>query len=74
VRPGGDVAREWLNNPASLSFICQAAVEPMTVGVYDALPQAPTVDGILGLDFLQRFKFTIDTTDRFLRLDPGPPR
>jgi predicted aspartyl protease len=52
----------------------QAVAENFTVGVYNALPDAPTVDGILGLDFLRRFKFTIDTAANVLRLEPRAPR
>lgn len=48
-----------------------AVVENLTVGVYDAIPDAPAVDGILGLDFLKRFTFTVDTSSKVLRLEPG---
>lgn len=51
-----------------------AVVRDFTVGVYDALPEATTVDGILGLDFLRRYRFTIDTAAKRLRLEPVATR
>ena len=47
-----------------------AAVQNFTVGVFDALPEATTVDGILGLDYLRRYRFTIDLAGKRLRLEP----
>ena len=51
-----------------------AVVRDFTVGVYDALPEASTVDGILGLDFLRRYRFTVDTAAKRLRLEPVATR
>lgn len=47
-----------------------AAVENLEVGVYDVAPQARIVDGLLGGDFLGRFKATLDAQARLLRLEP----
>ena len=49
-----------------------ASVDNMGVVVYDAVPDARTVDGILGLDFLKRFRFTVDTPGKQLRLESTP--
>ena len=51
-----------------------ATVQNFTVGVYDALPEATTVDGILGLDFLRRYRFTVDLAGKRLRLEPVATR
>ena len=42
--------------------IHKAAVEDMVVGVYDAMPAFPDVDGLLGGNFLNHFNMTIDGT------------
>ena len=47
-----------------------AFVENVDVGVYDAFPQARTIDGILGADFLHRFNVTLDRTNGRLLLEP----
>jgi clan AA aspartic protease (TIGR02281 family) len=47
-----------------------AAVEDMDVGVYDALPGRPEVDGLLGASFLHHFKFTVDRKNLQLLLEP----
>jgi predicted aspartyl protease len=51
-----------------------AVVQNFTVGVYDAIPEATTVDGILGLDFLKRYRCTVDTGAKRLRLEPVTTR
>ena len=47
-----------------------AKVEDMDVGVYDALPGRPEVDGLLGATFLHHFKFTVDRKNLQLILEP----
>ena len=50
-----------------------AAVEGLEVGVFEAMPQFPDVDGILGGNFLSHFKVTIDRQSRRLTLEPARP-
>ena len=40
------------------------------VGVYDVDPSAPVVDGLLGGDFLHRFRVTLDRAAKRMRLEP----
>ena len=47
-----------------------AAVEDMDVGIYDALPGRPEVDGLLGASFLHHFRFTVDRKNLQLILEP----
>jgi aspartyl protease len=47
-----------------------ASVDNLEVGVFDAMPQVPDVDGFLGADFLQRFKVTFERTARRMTLEP----
>jgi len=47
-----------------------AAVEDIDVGVFDALPGRPEVDGLLGASFLAHFKFTVDRKNLQLVLEP----
>ena len=47
-----------------------AVVENLEVGVLDFAPHAPIIDGLLGGDFLSRFKATLDGQARLLRLEP----
>ena len=48
-----------------------AVVENLQVGVYDALPNRADVDGLLGANFLDHFKVTIDRQNRRLSLEPS---
>jgi hypothetical protein len=48
----------------------EAAVEDLDVGIYDALPGRPDVDGLLGATFLHHFKFTVDRKNLQLVLEP----
>ncbi len=48
-----------------------ASVEGIDVGVFEALPHAPDVDGILGGNFLNHFKVTIDRQGRRVTLEPS---
>jgi hypothetical protein len=47
-----------------------AVVENLEVGVLDFSPRAPIIDGLLGGDYLSRFKTTLDSQARVLRLEP----
>lgn len=47
-----------------------AVVENFEVGVHDVFPKAPDVDGLLGGDFLHRFRITLDKDARQMRLEP----
>ena len=47
-----------------------AMVEDLDVGIYDALPGRPGVDGLLGASFLHHFKFTVDRKNLQLILEP----
>lgn len=47
-----------------------ARVEGLEVGVYDAFPEAPEIDGLLGADFLRRFRITLDKAARRMTLAP----
>jgi predicted aspartyl protease len=48
----------------------QAEVHAIEIGVYDATPDLPDVDGILGTDFLGHFTVTIDRQRGTLLLAP----
>jgi hypothetical protein len=50
--------------------IGDATVENLDVGVFDALPNTPDLDGFLGADFLQRFKVTLERPARQMILEP----
>jgi predicted aspartyl protease len=54
----------------SMIQIGAAVVENLEVGVYDAVPAEPLVDGILGGDVLHRFTMTLDHGTRRMRLTP----
>ena len=50
--------------------INEAAVHAIEIGVYEALPDLPDVDGILGTDYLGHFTVTIDRQKGTLLLVP----
>lgn len=50
-----------------------AVVENLQVGVYDALPGRDGIDGLLGANFLDHFKVTIDRQNRRLSLETARP-
>ena len=56
---GGTVISVPLVRVAALQ-VGEAVVERMEVGVYEFAPQARVIDGLLGADFLNRFKVTFD--------------
>ena len=49
------------------------SVADILVGVYDATPNSPAIDGVLGVDFLGRFRVTLDTTQRTMHLTSLTP-
>jgi hypothetical protein len=46
------------------------AREGLEVAVYDAFPEVPEIDGLLGADFLGRFRVTLDKAGRRMTLVP----
>ena len=50
--------------------INEAAVDAIEIGVYEAVPDLPDVDGILGTDYLSHFRVTIDRQSGTLLLVP----
>jgi predicted aspartyl protease len=50
--------------------INEAAVQAIVIGVYEAVPDLPDVDGILGTDYLSHFTVTIDRQRGTLLLVP----
>ena len=49
----------------------EAVVEGIEVGILDVLPHSPAIDGLLGGNFLNHFKMTIDREGRSLVLEPS---
>ena len=49
----------------------EARVDQMEVGVYDFSPEARSIDGLLGGDFLNRFKVTFDRVSGRMILEPA---
>ena len=49
-----------------------ATIERLAVGVAEAFPGAPDLDGLLGADFLQRFRMILEKTARRMTLEPLP--
>jgi predicted aspartyl protease len=47
-----------------------AKVEDMEVGVFDVAPTAKGIHGLLGADFLHRFRLTLDASEGVLQLEP----
>jgi len=48
----------------------EATMKDQEIGVYEIHPDAPVIDGLLGGDFLQRFRVTLDRTAKQMRLAP----
>lgn len=48
-----------------------ARVPDLHIGVYDIFPGSPIVDGLLGTDFLGRYRVTFDPTRRTMHLAPA---
>src|SRR5438552_5184446 len=48
-----------------------ARVPDLLIGVYDIFPSAPVIDGVLGTDFLGRYRVTFDPTRRTMHLAPA---
>jgi predicted aspartyl protease len=51
----------------------EAVVEDFEVGVYEIFPQTKVLDGLLGGDFLHKFRVTVDRTANRMRLEPLGP-
>lgn len=68
---GGRTMRFPLVQLAALA-VGDAMVKDLPVGVFLALPRAPSVQGILGGDFLQHFIVTLDYPTNQLWLVPNP--
>ena len=66
---GGQMV-EVARTKVSMIQIGAAVIEDVEVGVYDAVPAEPLVDGILGGDILRRFTVTLDHNARRMRLLP----
>src|SRR5262249_10595860 len=49
-----------------------ARIPDLLVGVYDIFPRSPVIDGVLGTDFLGRYRITFDPAQRIMHLAPGP--
>jgi predicted aspartyl protease len=52
--------------------VSTAVMNDQEVGVYDIYPDAPVIDGLLGGDFLHRFRVTLDRNAKRMRLEPLP--
>lgn len=50
--------------------VSAAEMNDQEVGVYDIYPDAPIIDGLLGGDFLHRFRVTLDRSAQQMRLEP----
>jgi predicted aspartyl protease len=50
--------------------IGDAKIENFEVSVIEALPGAPDIDGLLGADFLQRFRVVLERAARRMTLEP----
>lgn len=48
----------------------EATMKDQDIGVYEIDPDSPVIDGLLGGDFLQRFRVTLDRTAKHMRLAP----
>jgi len=48
----------------------QATMKDQEIGVYEIHPDAPVIDGLLGGDFLHRFRVTLDRSAKQMRLAP----
>ena len=66
---GGTVVTVPFIRVSSLQ-VGEAMIEEMEVGVYDFAPEARIIDGLLGGDFLTRFKITFDHAAGRMILEP----
>jgi tetratricopeptide (TPR) repeat protein len=66
------VSGETLNVPLVVLDlqVGDARVQNVSTAVVEAFPAEPDVDGLLGADFLQRFKVSLDRSSRRLSLEP----
>lgn len=58
--------------PLAALTVGDAVVENLSVSITEVFPQASTVDGLLGVDFLERFTLTLDRAERQLWLVTTP--
>jgi predicted aspartyl protease len=47
-----------------------ATMSDQEIGVYEINPSVPILDGLLGGDFLQRYRVTLDRAARQMKLEP----
>ena len=47
-----------------------ATIENMEVGVYDVAPGSRGIHGLLGADFLHKFRLTLDRNESLMQLEP----
>jgi len=66
---GGQMIDVTFVKVASLK-VGDAVVEDFEVGVYEIFPQTKVLDGLLGGDFLHKFRVTVDRTANRMRLEP----
>ena len=68
---GGTVVTVPFIRVSSLQ-VGEAMIEEMEVGIYDFAPDTRVIDGMLGGDFLNRFRVTFDQAARRMTLEPLP--
>jgi len=56
--------------PATALTLGPVVVEQVALGLADVFPQAPMIDGVLGVDVLERFTVTLDWANRRMWLEP----
>ena len=48
----------------------EATMNDLEIGIFEIYPDAPIIDGLLGGDFLHRFRVTLDRIAKQMRLEP----
>jgi hypothetical protein len=72
VVPGGRELRIPVIPIGSLG-VGAAVLEGLEIGIYDVFPDSSRLDGVLGGDFLRRFRLTVDHGSRMIDLQPLAP-